>query len=85
MCRLKQAGKLAHKDIKSYLKSYQHHPVPFTPGLWIHKPTNLTFTLIVDDFRVKFTNVPQAKHLIDALETKCYLLTGQVPCIMVSP
>ena len=70
MYGLKQAGKIAHDDLKKYLAPYEYHPVEFTPGLWKHKQSNLTFTLIVDDFGVKFTNVPQAKHLIDTLRRK---------------
>ena len=54
---LKQAGKIAHEDLKIHLAPHGHKPVRFTPGSWTHAPSKLTFTLIVDDFSVKFTNI----------------------------
>jgi hypothetical protein len=70
MYGLKQAGKIAHDDLKQHLKPYGYQPVQFTPGLWKHNTSGLTFTLIVDDFGVKFNNFQQANHLIEALQTK---------------
>ena len=73
MCSLRQAGNIAHEDLKTYLAPCGYKPARFTLGLWSHAPTNLSFTLIVDDFGVKFTNISQANHLITALKTKCEL------------
>ena len=46
---LKEAGKLAHEDLKAFLKPHGHEPNKHTPGLWRHKNSGLPFTLIVDD------------------------------------
>ena len=56
MYGLKQAGKLAHEDLKLHLASHRYKPIKFTLWLWRHELSRLTFTLIVDDFRVKYTN-----------------------------
>ena len=71
---LPQAGILAHIKLKNYLKPFGHEPVKFTPGLWVNKEQNISFTLVLDDFGVKCTDFKNAKHLIDALE-KEYIIT----------
>jgi hypothetical protein len=38
------------------------------PGLWLHKSRPITFTLIVDDFGVKYVGKEHAKHLIRILK-----------------
>ena len=45
-------------------------PVDFTPGLWKHIDSDITFTLIVDNFGVKYTDPAQAQHLADTLKLK---------------
>ena len=37
-------------------------------GLWHHKTRPITFTLVVDDFGVKYTNEEGAKHLMSVLK-----------------
>ena len=83
MYGLRQARKIAHEDLKTHLVPYGYKPVRFTPGLWKHELSNLRFTLIVDDFGVKFTNLSQAHHLINVLKTKYELSidwTGSLYC-----
>jgi hypothetical protein len=38
------------------------------PGLWNHATHNITFSLVVDDFGIKYTNRDDAIHLLTALE-----------------
>ena len=38
-----------------------------TPVLWTHATLTTTFTLTVDDFRIKFFAADDATHLLDAL------------------
>ena len=42
----------------------------FTPGLWLHKTRDISFTLVVDDFGVKYTKKEDVNHLIEILENK---------------
>ncbi len=39
------------------------------PGLWRHELRPLTFTLVVDDFGVKFVNKEDVDHLISSIKT----------------
>jgi hypothetical protein len=54
MYGLKQAGLLANQLIQQRLEPYGYYPARHTPGLWLHKTRPLSFTLIVDDFAVKY-------------------------------
>ena len=49
-----------------------HHRVlyqsQFTPGLWKHVWRPVTFTLVVDDFGIKFVGEEHANHLKESLE-----------------
>ena len=69
-CGLHQVGKIAYEDLKQHLKPYGCVPTKHAPGLWRYITTNLTVTLIVDDFGVKYENIEQVKHLIHALKQK---------------
>ena len=77
MYGLSQVGILAHQKLKKYLKPFGYEPVEFTLGLWVNKQQNILFTLVVDDFGVKYIDLKNAKHLIDALE-KEYAITVNV-------
>ena len=44
--------------------------VKHTPGLWKHISCPLQFTLVVDDFGVKYTRRKDAEHLLRILETE---------------
>ncbi len=70
MYGLPQAGKLAHDQLKAHLKTYDYEPCRLTPGLWTHKTRPISFTLVVDDFGVKYTRQQDADHLINALKAK---------------
>jgi hypothetical protein len=38
------------------------------PGLWTHTTRPISFTLVVDDFRVKYVGKENAMHLISFLK-----------------
>ncbi len=44
------------------------------PGLWYHESRPITFTLVVDDFGIKYENKDNADHLIASIK-KDYMLT----------
>jgi hypothetical protein len=64
---LKQAGRIANDRLKSHLQQFGYAPVPRTPSLWTHKSRLVTFSLVVDDFGVKYVGQQHAEHLIHAL------------------
>jgi hypothetical protein len=65
---LPQAGKIANDQLIQFLKPHGYAPVPLTPGLWKHKTRNLVFSLVVDDFGVKYVDRSEAEHLLTTLE-----------------
>jgi len=75
MYGLPQAGRLAHDGLKQHLAPYGYAPVTYTPGLWVNKRRQISFTLVVDDFGIKYDlSNNHIHHLINALEKK-YTIT----------
>ena len=68
MYGLKQAGKVAHNQLKIFLDPHGYSPTFSTPGLWTHNTRKISFTLIFDDFGIKYENKSDAKHLMKILE-----------------
>ena len=66
---LPQAGILANKLLRKCLAPHGYYECKQTPGLWKHNSRPISFTLVVDDFRVKYTNKKDIDHLIDSLKT----------------
>ena len=64
---LKEAGKLAHEDLKAFIKINGYEPTKCSPGLWKSGTSGTTFSPIVDDFGTKCTDIFQAQHLLDTL------------------
>lgn len=70
MYGLPQAGRIAYDELVKHLEPYDYAPTPHTPGLWRHKTRPITFTLVVDDFGVKYTSLDDVNHLISALKDR---------------
>ena len=68
MYGLPQAGKIANELLISRMRKAGYHPCQFTPGLWRHVWQPVTFTLVVDDFGIKFKGDEHATHLKKTLE-----------------
>jgi hypothetical protein len=64
---LKQAGLLANQLLQKCLAPFGYYPSRHTPGLWLHKTRPIAFSLIVDDFTVKYVGKQHAAHLRNAL------------------
>jgi hypothetical protein len=74
MYGLKQAGLLANHLLQTRLAPFGYYPARHTPGLWLHKTHHISFTLVVDDFKVKYVGKQHAEHLRNAL-LRTYELT----------
>ncbi len=83
MYGLPQAGILANQLLRKRLKPHGYFEVTNTPGLWKHETRPTTFTLVVDDFGIKFVGDEHARHLIATL-SKYYTVetdwTGELYC-----
>lgn len=68
MYGLPQAGKIANDLLTERLREHGYHKCQFTQGLWKHVWRPITFTLVVDDFGIKFLGEAHANHLKKTLE-----------------
>jgi hypothetical protein len=71
---LKQAGLLANQLLQTRLAPFGYYPQRHNPGLWLHKTRPISFTLVDDDFAVKYASKHHAEHLRNAL-LRTYELT----------
>jgi hypothetical protein len=67
MYGLKQAGLLANQLMQTRLAPFGYYTARHTPGFWLHKTRPISFTLVVDDFAVKYVGKQHAEHLRNAL------------------
>jgi hypothetical protein len=74
MYGLRQAGLLSNQLLQKRLAPFGYCPARHTPGLWLHKSRPISFSLIVDDFAVKYMGKQYAAHLWNAL-LRSYELT----------
>ena len=65
---LPQSGALANKLLRKRLTPFGYYEVPHTPGLWRHVTRPISFSLVVDDFGVKYVGKEHATHLITTLK-----------------
>jgi hypothetical protein len=75
MYGLKQAGLLANQLLQTRLAPFGYYTARNTPGLWLHKTRTISFSLVVDDFAVKYVGKQHADHLRNTL-LKTYELTN---------
>ena len=64
---LPQAGSLANQQLRRYLAPAGYYEVAHTPGLWKHITRPVQFSLVVDNFDVKYVGKEHAVHLICTL------------------
>ena len=67
MYGLPQAGVLANNLLKERLSEHDYFELPHTPGLFMHKTRPIWFTLVVDNFGVKYVGEEHANHLMSVL------------------
>ena len=67
MYGLPQAGRLANDQLVKFLAPHGYAPCKLTPGLWRHTTRDTVFSLVVDDFGIRYTSLDDANHLITTL------------------
>ena len=65
---LPQSGKLTSTNLKEHLAPYRYFEVSHTPGLWQDITRPIAFSLVVDDFGVKYIHKDDANHLANSLK-----------------
>jgi hypothetical protein len=71
---LKQAGLLTNQLLQIRLSPFGYYPARHTPGLWLHRTRPISFTLVMDDFAVRYVGKQNADHLRNAV-LRTYELT----------
>ena len=69
MYSLPQAGILANKLLKQRLAKQGYNELKHTPGLFKHETRPISFTLVVDDFGIKYERAEHLKHLLNILKS----------------
>ena len=63
MYGLPHAGLIANELLEQRLNKHGYHQSKLVPGLWKHKWRPIWFTLVVDDFGIKYVGKEHAMHL----------------------
>ena len=61
MYGLPQARNISNDELMKHLAKHGYHPTPLIPDLWKHNTHPINFTLIVDDFAIKYSNKVDAE------------------------
>ena len=70
MYGLPQSGRITHDALVKHLEPYGYHPSINPPVIWTTYSHPINFTLVADDFGVKYSGKEHALHLKSALEDK---------------
>jgi hypothetical protein len=68
MYGLPQAGIIAQELLTKRLHKAGYCQSKITPGYWHHDWHPISFTLVVDDFGMKYTNKDNEEHLMNILK-----------------
>ncbi len=68
MYGLPQSGLIASKLLEKRLNEHGYQQSKLVPGLWQHNTCPIQFTLVVDNFGVKYVGKEHARHLKKVLE-----------------
>ena len=68
MYGLPQAGLLASKLLEKRFNAHGYHQSKLVPGLWKHIWQPIQFTLVVDDFGIKYVGDEHPQHLLKVLQ-----------------
>jgi hypothetical protein len=72
MYGLPQAGKLSQTRLIRHFSNHGYIQCANTPCLFRHVTRDIMFSLVVDNFGVRYSNQCDADHLIQTLETNAY-------------
>ena len=75
MYGLPQSGLLANELLEKRLNKHGYFQSKLVPGLWKHETRPIQFSLVVDDFCVKYVGEEHALHLKKVLEENYKITT----------
>ena len=66
---LPQAEKIANDKLKLYLAKFGYESAPITSDLWRHQTRPPHFSVVVDDFGIKYELQEDITYLLNALKS----------------
>ena len=82
MYDLSQAELIAQKRLNAHLLKFGYKKCEHTPGLYTHTTRATTFTLVVDDFGIKYCSKDDVLHLLTCLRNMKLPRIGLGPCTL---
>jgi hypothetical protein len=70
MYGIKESGFIANQELKVVLAKQGYIPSKLTTGLFTHKTRSIAFSLVVDDFGVKYERKEDMDHLVMTLSDR---------------
>ena len=67
---LSQSWHIANQDLQKNLAKYRYNPTKQTPGLWKSQTSQLSSTLVVDNFGIKYKNKDDNDDLFKVIKDK---------------
>lgn len=67
---LKEASYLSNLELKQILAKEGYFPLKLTSGIFKHTTRDILFSLVVDDFGVRYTKKEVAEHLTKTIENR---------------
>ncbi len=67
MYGLPQAGIITQQLLEEHLQKHGYHQSQTTPGLWKHDTHPISFSLVLDNFGVKYVGKENSQHLLDTV------------------
>ena len=65
---LPYSGILANKLLEKRLAQQGYQELPHTPGIFCHETRQVWFTLVVENFGIKYVGEENSKHLLGFLK-----------------
>ena len=63
-----ESGYIVNVELKRILRLEGYILSKFTPGLFTHKTREIVFSLVVDDFGVRYKEREDAEHLLNTIK-----------------
>ena len=73
---LPQSGALENSQLRKFLAPAQYYKLAHMPRLWLHVKRPIQFTLVTDDFGVKYVGQENSEHLINGIKNCEFLRQG---------
>jgi hypothetical protein len=68
MYGLPQVGIIAQQLLKEHLQKHGYCQSQMTPGLWKHDTCSISFSLVINNFGVKYVGKENAQQLLDTVQ-----------------